>query len=198
VLGRPASAEFVVGRLWSRLVSTETPPPDDVEQTLLYAYGPGRSVTALLTAMVDSASFRASGTSLVKQPVEWLVGLCRALGVRPSRLSELQQKRLLGGLRGMGQAPFRPPSVGGWPAAGGWLTTASALARMNTARLLVAASGLVELEKSSAKTRAEDVRRLLGVDRFSTRTVNAIAQVADRAPAAVAIGAASPEYTVSA
>ena len=198
VLGQPASAEFVVGRLWARLVSTETPPPRDVKETLLDAYGPGRSVTAVLTAMMNSAPFRAAGTSLVKQPVEWLVGLCRALGVRPSQLSELQQKRLVGGLRGMGQVPFRPPSVGGWPAAGGWLTTASALARMNTARLLVAASGLVELEKSSAKTRAEDVRRLLGVDRFSTRTTNAIEQVADRAPAAVAIGAASPEYTVSA
>ncbi len=179
VLGQPASAEFVVGRLWARLVSTETPPPRDVKETLLDAYGPGRSVTAVLTAMMNSAPFRAAGTSLVKQPVEWLVGLCRALGVRPSQLSELQQKRLVGGLRGMGQVPFRPPSVGGWPAAGGWLTTASALARMNTARLLVAASGLVELEKSSAKTRAEDVRRLLGVDRFSTRTTNAIA---DRSP----------------
>ena len=198
VLGQPASAEYVVGRLWSRLVSTETPPPRAVGQTLLGAYGPARDVTAVLTAMVNSSPFRSTETSLVKQPVEWLVGLCRALGVRPAKLTEQQQKRLLAGLRGMGQVPFLPPSVGGWPAAGGWLTTASALARMNMARQLVAASGLVELEQSSAKSRSEAVRRLLGVDRFSTRTANAIAQVADRARAAVAIGAAAPEYTVSA
>ena len=89
-------------------------------------------------------------------------------------------------------------SVGGWPAAGGWLTTAAALARMNTARLVVAAADPVGLAGSSAKTRADDVRRLLGVDRFSTRTANAIAQVADQPAAAVAIGAVSPEYTVSA
>ncbi|WP_344809520.1 DUF1800 domain-containing protein [Microlunatus ginsengisoli] len=198
VLDRPASAEFVASRLWARLVSADTPPSPDLRDTLLSAYGPGRDVTALLAAMVASEPFRATGTSLVKQPVEWLVGLCRSLGVRPSALAAGQRKRLLAGLRGMGQLPFRPPSVGGWPAAGGWLTTAAALARMNTARLVVAAADPVGLAGSSAKTRADDVRRLLGVDRFSSRTANAIAQVADQPAAAVAIGAVSPEYTVSA
>jgi hypothetical protein len=97
----------------------------------------------------------------------------------------------------MGQLPFRPPSVGGWPAGGGWLTTASALARMNAARLVAAAADLDELRTSTSKTRIEAVRRLLGVDRFSTRTANAVAQVADRPAAAVAVAATSPEYSVS-
>ena len=55
-----------------------------------------------------------------------------------------------------------------------------------------------ERAKRRRRPGAEDVRRLLGVDRFSTRTTDAIAQVADRPAAAVAVGAASPEYTVSA
>ena len=38
---------------------------------------------------------------------------------------------MLVGLRGMGQVPFRPPSVGGWPAGGAWLTTAAAAARLS-------------------------------------------------------------------
>jgi uncharacterized protein (DUF1800 family) len=198
VLSQPASAEFVVSRLWFRLVSTQTPPPDAVTADLLGAYGPGRDVTALLAAIVASAPFRDTAASLVKQPVEWLVGLCRALGLRSSAMNDARQKRVLAALRGMGQIPFRPPSVGGWPAGGAWLTTASALARMNAARLLASTADLSDLRTSTAKTRPEAVRRLLGVDRFSTRTANAIAQVAGTPAAAVAVGAASPEYTVSA
>jgi uncharacterized protein (DUF1800 family) len=197
VVDQPASAEFIVSRLWFRLVSTETPPTEAVKAELLSTYGAQRDVTAVLAAMVASPPFRAGTTSLVKQPVEWFVGLCRVLNVRPSRLDEAERKRALATLRGMGQLPFRPPSVGGWPAGAGWLTTASALARMNAARLLAAAADLDEL-RTSARTRTEAVRRLLGVDHFSTRTANAVAQVADRPAAAVAVAAASPEYSVSA
>jgi uncharacterized protein (DUF1800 family) len=198
LLEQPASAEFIVSRLWFRLVSTESAPTEAVRASLVTAYGPNRDVTAVLTAMVASAPFRAETTSLVKQPVEWFVGLCRALNVRPSELEGARPQRALAALRGMGQLPFRPPSVGGWPAGAGWLTTASALARMNAARLLANAADLTELRTSSAKTRTEAVRRLLGVDRFSTRTANAVAQVVDRPAAAVAVAAASPEYSVSA
>ena len=89
----------------------------------------------------------------MKQPVEWLVGpvacsACgRQTGQRPSGAAAEPATR-----NGPGAVPTA--QCRRLAAAGGWLTTASALARMNASRLLVAASGLVELEDSSAKSRA--------------------------------------------
>jgi hypothetical protein len=80
-----------------------------------------------------------------------------------------------------------------------WLTTAAALSRVEAARLLSQAASLPpELSRTATRNRPELLRSLLGVDRFSARTRDAIAAVADRPPLAVAVAACSPEYTVSA
>lgn len=198
VLAQPASAPFVIGRLWFRLVST-TPPDQATMNQLVQAYGDVHDVGAVLAAIARTPAFTDSATSMVKQPVEWLVGLLRALGLRPSQLEPQGQRQLAAALRGLGQVPFRPPSVGGWPAAAAWLTTGAALSRIQIARTLATAAKLpTDLTKTPTKSRAEAIRRLLGVDAFSARTSDAIAQVAGQLPTALALAACSPEYTVSA
>ncbi len=196
VLQQPDSAPFVIGRIWFRLVST-TPPDRATLARLLSAYGPGRDLRAVLRAIAAEPVFRDSTTTMVKQPVEWLVGLLRALGVRPGELEPQPRRQLAASLRGMGQLPFRPPSVGGWPAGAGWLTTGAALARIQAAQLVAAQADLGEAKTTPARQRVEYVRRLLGVDRFSARTADAISQVASQLPTAIAVAACSPEYTVS-
>lgn len=211
LLGRRASASFVVGRLWFRLVGPQ-PPSAATRDRLLAAYGTDRDVTATLRAIAAAPELRDPATSLVKQPVEWLVGTARALGVVPSSLpaparNKAAQKpaaaertgatRLLGGLRGLGQVPFRPPSVGGWPAGGAWLTTAAAASRLSLARTLAGAADLRTVTATTTRNRPEAIRRLLGVDAFSARTIAAVAAVADRPADAVALAAVSPEYVVS-
>lgn len=196
VLDQPASARFVVGRVWARLVSS-TPPTPAVAERLVAAYGPDRDVAALLVAVAAEPVFRDSATSLVKQPVEWLVGLLRAVGVRPGALEPKPARQLVAALRGMGQLPFRPPSVGGWPAAGGWLTTGSSLARLQAARLVAQGAPAQALGRVPRRARVEEVRRTLGVDRFSTRTSDALAQLVDHPADALAVAACSPEYVVS-
>jgi uncharacterized protein (DUF1800 family) len=154
--------------------------------------------SSLLQAMVTEPAFREEASSLVKQPVEWAVGLMRALQLRPSQLDEKHARHLAATLRGMGQLPFLPPSVGGWPAGGGWLTTGAALARVQAARLITEQATLPsDAAKIPKRQRVEYVRRLLGVDRFSTRSADAIASVADRLPLAIAVAACAPEYVVS-
>ncbi len=196
LLDQPASAEFVIGRLWFRLVSVAGPGVATTEK-LLAAYGSRGDIVATLRAVSVAPEFRDPGTSMVKQPVEWLVGTARALGLTPSELPDKARRRLLVGLRGMGQVPFRPPSVGGWPAGAGWLTTASTAARLATARVLAAEADLSTIRQASTKSRTEAVRRLLGVDAFTARTADAISQVAARPADAVALAAVSPEYVVS-
>jgi uncharacterized protein (DUF1800 family) len=198
VLSAPDSPRFVIGRLWFRLVSA-TPPDPPTMATLVHAWGPSGDIRATLAAMAQQPAFRDRASALVKQPVEWVVGLMRALGVTAGGLAPQQQRRLLAGLLGMGQLPFRPPSVGGWPAGGAWLTTSAALSRVATARAVADAATLpAELTRIPTPRRPEAIRRLLGVDSWSNRTAEAVAAVADSWPSALIAAACSPEYVVSA
>ncbi|GAA4536050.1 DUF1800 domain-containing protein [Amycolatopsis samaneae] len=194
VLSRPESAPFVVGRLWFRLVSP-APPPADVLNRLVAAYGGARDIRALLTAIAAEPLFRDPSTALVKQPVEWLAGLMRALGVRPARLDEKGKTQLLAGLRGMGQVPFSPPSVGGWAAGGAWLTTSAGVARLHLAQLVAQHADLGAVEKASDKAAA--IGDLLGVDAWSDRTRAALAGVAGDVKQLSTVAACAPEYVVS-
>jgi uncharacterized protein (DUF1800 family) len=197
VLATPSSPRFVIGRLWYRLVST-VPPDEATVGSLLQAWGPGGDIRATLSAMAQLPAFRDRVSALVKQPVEWAVGLMRALGVTPAALPAPQQRRLLVGLQGMGQLPFRPPSVGGWPAGGAWLTTSAAVSRAAVARGVAGVAALpVELTATAPAQRPEALRRLLGVETWSERTAHALGQVADDWPSALTVAACSPEYVVS-
>ncbi|TCC06427.1 DUF1800 domain-containing protein [Kribbella soli] len=192
-LAQPASAGFVIGRLWFRLVSA-TPPDAATVARLSTAYGSSRDVRSLLTAMVGEAGFRDPAASLVKQPVEWAVGLLRALRLRPGKLEEKEQTKLLAGLRGMGQLPYRPPSVGGWPAGASWLTTSAGVTRLQLAQQLAKKADLSIVD--NATDRVSAVGALLGVDNWSERTRSALAGVKDPAQL-TAVAACAPEYVVS-
>ncbi|TCM51455.1 DUF1800 family protein [Kribbella sp. VKM Ac-2568] len=192
-LAKPESAEFVIGRLWFRLVSS-TPPSAETVRRLVAAYGSKRDIGAVLKAMVAEAAFRDSASALVKQPVEWAVGLMRALGIQPAKLDDKTRVMLLAALRGMGQLPLRPPSVGGWPSGASWLTTSAGVTRLRLAQLLARKAELGQLQKSSA--RVDGVRVLLGVDAWSSRTKDALAGLTDPAQL-TAVAACAPEYVVS-
>lgn len=202
VLAQPASASFVVGRLWSRFVSHQAPSPTRFEQ-LVGAFGDGGGITAVLRAMVLSPEFTSPEHALVKEPVVWLVGLARQLGVSADRLAApirsggqaTLAQTMLGGLNAMGQVPLRPPSVGGWPAGRGWLSSGTAAARLVLATKVVTAAApkLAGTERQRVAAAAE----LLGVDGWSSRTADALAGVADRPAQLVALAACAPEYIVS-
>lgn len=194
VLGRPESAPFVAERIWFRLVSS-APPAPDVLNRLVAAYGNRRDIRALLRAITAEPAFRDSATSLVKQPVEWLAGLLRAFGVRPGSLDEKTRAQLPAGLRGLGQVPFLPPSVGGWAAGGAWLTTSAGVARLHLAQLVAAHADLGVVAKASDKAAA--IGELLGVDAWSDRTRAALAGVAGDVRQLATVAACAPEYVVS-
>ncbi|MEO6880191.1 MAG: DUF1800 domain-containing protein [Mycobacteriaceae bacterium] len=197
VLSQPSSAPFVAGRVWRRLVS-DTPPPPDAQARLVSAYGDGRSISALLHAIVAEPAFLDRTSTIVKQPVEWAVGLMRAVGVQPATLSHADQRIVLASLTGMGQIPFAPPSVGGWPAGAAWLTTSAGVARLALAKAVAAHADLSVLQQGSADSRVEAVRDLLGVDAFTARTRSALTGVASSPIQLLQAAASSPEYVVSA
>jgi len=199
LVAQPANAAFLARRLWFRFASGTALDPA-VEARLVAAYRPGRDVTALVRAVLTDPAFAATRGQLVKQPVEWLVGAVRQLGLSVRELSGDRQRQLLGGLDGLGQVPLRPPSVGGWPAGGAWLTTSSLQARMRLANGLATAAGPAALDPLGRGTPAERVdalARLLVVDAWTERTRAALAAAATNPRRLLTAGLVSPEYTVS-
>jgi uncharacterized protein (DUF1800 family) len=190
LVSRPEHPKFLARRLWYRFGSAAD-LPGGTQDAMLNAYGAGRDVTAMLTAMFTDERFLAASGQLVKQPVEWAVGAVRQLGV------EMPEK-LLNGVRGMGQAPLRPPSVGGWPGGTSWLTTSSLQVRMKIAAQLAAAlpEQTTALLRGATTTKLEALARLLVVDGWTDRTRAALADAAAKPRHLVALALISPEYTV--
>ncbi|MEH1098279.1 DUF1800 domain-containing protein [Micromonospora sp. CPCC 205561] len=186
---RPETARFVAARLWFRLAGTAEPPAD--------LAGPDTVTT--LRRIFTAPAFTLTRDTLVKQPVEWLVGALRQLGVRPAELPEAAQRQLLAGLSAMDQVPLRPPSVGGWPAGTAWLTTSSVQARLRLADAVAGAAARAVLARLTAAPpagRPDALARLLVVDAWSDRTRAALTPLADQPRKLIVAGLVSPEYTV--
>lgn len=198
LIQQPASARFVVSRLWFRFASGE-PIAEDVLHRLVRVYSPGRGLTTLMMALLRDPAFAKTRGQLVKQPLEWAVGAMRQLRVRPSGLSEKDRKYLLYLLDGLDQVPFRPPSVGGWPSGVAWLTSHSAQVRLRLAELLAArAPGATVAKLSAAPTagRVAALARLLVVDEWTPRTRAVLDDAAKDVRKLLALGLASPEYSI--
>ena len=190
VLAQPKSAEYVAGRLWQQLASDDPPSPQALGR-IVSAYGTGRDLRALTQAILTDEEFTGGRATVVNTPIEWLVGVIRALRV------PAQPKMVHATLRTLGQRPFYPPSVGGWPSGQVWLSTASAGARLHAAIQLAHAGDLSSIESVAAGDRIDAVGYLIGVGAWSDRTVEALKPLLHQPPQLVAAAVNTPEYLTS-
>jgi len=194
VLAQPKSPHYVAGRLWQQLAS-DTPPTPQALDRLVAAYGPSRDLRALTRAILTDDEFANSRAAIVNTPVEWLVGVIRTLRVpldNPARLKMADTT-----LRVLGQRPFYPPNVGGWPHGRVWLSTASADVRMRAATQLARAGDLSSVEDAAPGDRIDAVGYLIGVGAWSDRTVKALDPLVGRPVELVAAAVNAPEYLTS-
>ena len=155
-----------------------------------------RQILPTMKALVFSESFKDPINSQVKSPVEWVVSVFRALRITPSTCS--QPDELLKLLDTLGQRPFFPPSVGGWPADEAWLSVASSQNFIQAAQVFVSEGDLSPLIKVAKQDRVDALADWLGVAEWSDRT-RAAFDGALRDPARLtALAICSPEYLVSA
>ncbi|MFI7547283.1 DUF1800 family protein [Actinoplanes sp. NPDC049599] len=191
----PAHASFLAHRLWIRYAAGAAPSPP-VTARLVAAGSAG--TTAMLRAVVTDPDFAGTAGGLVKQPVEWLVGALRQLGVAVAGLPEPAQQRLLAGLRALGQVPLQPPSVGGWPVGAAWLTTSATLARLEHGRHLAALAprAVAGLADTAPGDRLAALARLLVVDAWTDRTAAVLSGAVHEPRRLLALGLATGEYAV--
>jgi len=154
-----------------------------------------RQILPTMKSLVYSDSFKDPINSQVKSPVEWVVSVFRALQITPSRFSQPDQ--LLKLLETLGQRPFFPPSVAGWPADEAWLSVASSQSLIQAAQMFVSEGNLSPLIKVAKQERVDALADWLGVAEWSDRT-RAAFEGALRDPARLtALAICSPEYLVS-
>ncbi len=193
VLAQPKSAEYVAGRLWRQLASDDPPSPRTLDR-LVSAYGPGRDLRALTRAILTDDEFISGRATVVNTPVEWLVGVLRALRVP---IDTATRKVADATLHALGQRPFYPPSVGGWPQGQVWLSTASAEARLRAGGRLAHAGDLSSVESAAPADRIDAVGYLIGIGDWSDRTVAALRPLRGTPPRLVAAAVNTPEYLTS-
>ena len=193
LVARDDSAKFIAERLWYRFISsTEDMPANFVAQSAFS----NRDISAAVTAMAGDSVMRDEKYAMVKSPVEWFISACRALELTPSALKTPAQ--MINFLDKLGQVPFSPPNVGGWPAGEAWLSSATAQYRISFATWLVKQSDLRVLKSLTPAQRMMQSADWLGVPEWSPRTKAALRN-AQADPAQFALLAlCSPEYIVSA
>jgi len=187
----PASSRWIPARLWSHL-AYPVEPGDPVISELAPAYAADLDLRRLLRAIFLHPQFSSDRalTGLVKQPVEYVVGALRALGLGVDARTPVV-------LQELGQVPFAPPSVGGWPQNSYWLSTAASLARLRLATALAGRADLHALAALPAEGRPDAVARTLSVARWSGPTAAALGRVAGDPPALLALALTAPEYVVN-
>jgi uncharacterized protein (DUF1800 family) len=190
VLADAASPRHLATRWWGQLVS-DTAPTAAVVQRLVAAYGSGRSMSAMLQAQLQAPEFQAAAGSIVVNPVEWVIGAARALKVPVS--TDAQAKRLIIVLRELGQVPFYPPNVSGWPSGQAWLSSAAADTRLQTAMTLVKSADISAVTDSAPGARVDAAAHLLGVPGWSARTAAALTAAPDP-NRLLALALNAPEY----
>ena len=193
LVAREDNATFIAERLWYRFISSTEAMPANFSAKSAFT---GRDISAAVNAMASDPAIRDTKNDLVKAPVEWFIAACRALELTPSNLKTPGQ--LFNYLDKLGQVPFNPPNVGGWPAAQAWLSSATAQYRIAFAAWLIKQSDLRALNEIPAGSRVAKSADWLGVAEWSPRTQSTLrASLADPAQFAL-LALCSPEFIVSA
>ena len=193
LVARDDIAQFIAERLWYRFISSTEDMPSSFSAKQAFA---SRDISAAVTAMANDSAMRDEKYAMVKSPVEWFISACRALELTPSQLKTPNQ--LLNYLDKLGQVPFNPPNVGGWPAGEAWLSSATAQYRIAFATWLIKQSDLRVLNELRPALRSTKSADWLGVAEWSPRTQTALRSAINDPAQFALLALCSPEYLVNA
>jgi uncharacterized protein (DUF1800 family) len=126
---------------------------------------------------------RAAGEQLVRSPIELTVHLAKALGINcdpPGSIQNTSTYNLnypIHALRRMGQVPFQPPNVAGWPRGTAWLSAVANQARYGLGQFLINAWTTQNKSTTNPLPASTDIAgwtAFLGLGSLSTTTRNTL------------------------
>lgn len=155
LLKNPRTAETIVEKMWREFVSLR-PDPAEVKKLAASFRNGGYEIKPLLRALLMSQAFRdpANSGSLIKSPVELIIGTVHVLGLPVPEKTQLVRM-----MQGLGQVPFDPPNVKGWVGGESWITTYTLLLRQQFLRRIVEATAVASPPDSGMTMRPGPNRR---------------------------------------
>jgi uncharacterized protein (DUF1800 family) len=128
ILASPATAPYLVTKIVHHFVSPV--PEARYIQRLADEFRTSKyDVKTLMRSVFLSPEFIAAQSyrSLIKSPLEYMISVLRAL--QAPQLTKV----VVDAAANMGQVPFDPPDVGGWPNNDSWISSNTVIARINFA-----------------------------------------------------------------
>jgi uncharacterized protein (DUF1800 family) len=201
IMEQPATARHIASRLF-REFAYRDPATETIDQLVDVWDQTNHDVKAVVRAILVSDEFYSMKAyrSLVRSPVEFIIGAVRGLELESDFLQIEQQAQA------MDQRLYEPPSVAGWPGGEAWLSSGTFFARVNFLDLFLRNQRKsLTIPALAGLTAAEDMveaaaSRLVDGD-MSDTAKSAIAAYAqnvsnpsDRAAAVAYLVLASPEY----
>ena len=143
-LAHPDFGPYIVEKLWLTFVSDQLDAAEIDRLTGIWLAN-DLEIEPLLDELFLTEAFwdKANRGRLVKSPIEMLVGTTRTFG-----LTMADARDLIWIAEELGQIPFMPPNVGGWPHGTAWINEATASGRASTLTYLV--TGIKEAAIDSA------------------------------------------------
>jgi uncharacterized protein (DUF1800 family) len=134
VCDHPACARFIAAKVHRYLVGVD-PTPDRLGELADVFARANLEILPLVEATVRHPGFLAASFTRPRYPVEWVTAALAVCGMDDPGLA-------YDTMAGLGQSPFYPPNVAGWPPGTRWVSPSSAVAR---AALAVGAAAIPEI-----------------------------------------------------
>ena len=184
-------APFVAAKIYRFLVGTEPDPGRRAELAVVFTSS-GLDVRVLVSTILRHPDFLTSTWSRPRFPVEWVTAAMAAMGLSDDHLR-------LEVCTAMGQVPYDPPNVAGWPPGVRWLGPGQALAR---AALAVQSTAIPDV--AGARDPVDAALRRCALFEVSSATRGALTNLArtvgaddQRAALLLAAAITSPEFALA-
>ena len=202
ILEQPATGRFITARLFSEFAYRE-PDDETVDELVKVWDSSNHNVRDVVRAILVSDEFYSlrAYRSLVRSPVEFMVGAVRALELETDWITIEQTAS------GMDQRLYEPPSVAGWPGGETWLSSGTFFGRVNFLdAFLYGRNGRplavpALMKQPTAEATVDEALRRLVDDNISSDARESIYAFArtltnpqERAAAVAYLVLASPEY----
>ena len=130
VVDHPACAPFVTAKI-HRFVAGSSAPPEFVEELSRVFVDNDLAIAPVVEAIIYGPTFVDAEPTRVRQPIEWLAASAAVLGHSASTPNAVGPRVESWWFDQLGQIPFVPPNVAGWPDDTRWVSAGQVLARTN-------------------------------------------------------------------
>ena len=143
IMASPAAGKHICTRLFTEFANPN-PSPQTIDKLVGVWNQSGHQIKEIVRAILVSDEFYSEGSyrSIVRSPINFVIGAIRGLQLDANAQTARRMNLAAGRyLVAMGQTPFEPPNVAGWPGGPFWLSSSTFFSRINFLDILLGGTG---------------------------------------------------------